>query len=46
MPPMYIDALQLEDEQPGSLMNVSPQSIITLSLSGANPVRIPSCKRS
>lgn len=45
MPPLHIDALQLEDEQPGSLMNVSPQSVITLS-SGANPVRVPSCNRS
>ena len=46
MPPLHTDALQLEDEQPGSVMNISPQSVITLSSSGADPVGVPSRKRS
>ena len=45
MPSLHMYALQLEDEQPGSLMNVSPQSVITFSSLGTNPVRVPSRKR-
>ena len=31
MPPLHVAASQLSDDQSGSLMNVSPQSIITIS---------------
>ena len=46
MPPLHIAASQLSDDQSGSLMNVSPQSVITLSLPDVKPVRVPSRKRS
>ena len=46
MPPLQIDTIQLEDEQSGSLMSASPQSVVTLSYSssGVNSVRIQSCE--
>ena len=46
MPPLHIDTIQLEDEQSGSLISASPESVVTLSYSssGVNPVRIQSCE--
>ena len=46
MPPLHVAASQLSDDQSSSLMNVSPQSVITLSHPDVKPVRIPSRKRS
>ena len=46
MPPLHVAASQLSDDQSGSLMNVSPQSVITLSHPDVKPVRVPSRKRS
>ena len=46
MPPLHVAAFQLSDDQSGSLMNVSPQSVITLSHPDVKPVTLPSRKRS
>ena len=46
MPPLQVAASQLSDDQSGSLMNVSPQSVITLSHLDIKPARVPSRKRS
>ena len=46
MPPLHVAASQLSDDQSGSLINVSPQSVITLSHPDVKPVRVPSRKRS
>ena len=44
MPPLHVAASQLSDDQSNSLMNVSPQSVITLSHPDVKPVRVPSRK--
>ena len=46
MPPLHVTASQLSDDQSSSLMNVSPQSVITLSHPDVKPVRVTSCKLS
>ena len=46
MPPLHIAASQLSNDQSGSLMNVSPKSVITLSHPDIKPVRVPSRKLS
>ena len=46
MPPLHVAASQLSDDQSSSLMNVSPQSVITLSHPDVKPVRVASRKRS
>ena len=46
MPPLHVVASQLSDDQSGSVMNVSPQSVITLSHPDVKPVRVPFRKRS
>ena len=46
IPPLHVAASQVSDDQSGSLMNVSPQSIITLSHPDVKSVRVPSRKQS
>ena len=46
MPPLHVVASQLPHDQSGSLMNVSPQSAITLSHPDVKLVRLPSRMRS
>ena len=41
MPLLHVAASQPSDDQSGSLMNMSPQSIITLSNPNVKPVRVP-----
>ena len=43
MPPLHVAASQLSDDQSSSLMNVSPQSVITLPHPGVKPVRVSLC---
>ena len=46
MPPLHVAASQLSDDQSSSLMNVSPQYVITLSHPDVKLVKVPSRKRS
>ena len=46
MPLLPVAASQLSDDQSSTLMNVSPQSVITLSQPDVKPVKVPTRKRS